>query len=234
MIGLGDFSGNNFASSAAAASADGSVVAGHGDPANPIQNMAFRWTEATGIVAIGAFATTFPNSAGQAISADGQVIVGQSETPMGSIAYRWTEATGLIALGDLPGGFFNSAALAVSADGSIVVGWGNTGGAVFEEAFIWDEVNGMRNLREVLIAQGDDLTGWRLERASDISADGRTIVGWGINPAGQLEGWVATLGPTVTPIPEPSSFALAALGTALGAIVSLRRLRCGAVRRYGS
>src|SRR5262249_29619862 len=48
-------------------------------------------------------------------------------------------------------------------------------------------------------AQGHDLTGWTLNLASAISADGRTIVGLGRNPAGQLEAWVARLGPASGP-----------------------------------
>jgi len=42
------------------------------------------------------------------------------------------------------------------------------------------------------------LSGWTLEPARDVSGDGRTIVGWGRNPSGDLEGWIAD-------IPEPST-----------------------------
>ena len=38
-----------------------------------------------------------------------------------------------------------------------------------------------------------NLGDWRLTRVSDISADGRTILGLGINPEGDLESWVAVL-----------------------------------------
>jgi probable HAF family extracellular repeat protein len=223
MVGLGDFPGGNFSSSAAAVSANGAVVVGIGDPANPVQGEAFRWTAATGLVGLGDLAGGFINSVAVGVSADGLVVVGQSDSALGAEAFRWTAATGMVALGDLPGGFFSSAALAASADGSIVVGWSNTGGPVLEEAFIWDPLNGMRNLRDVLIAQGDDLTGWRLEQATGISADGTTIVGWGRNPAGQIEGWVATLGPAV-PIPEPASLVLALLA-GLGSLAGLAKRR---------
>jgi len=47
-----------------------------------------------------------------------------------------------------------------------------------------------------------NLTGWTLPNAVSVSADGRTIVGYGTNPSGQLEAWIAT-------VPEPSSLALA-------------------------
>ena len=58
----------------------------------------------------------------------------------------------------------------------------------------------MQNLRELLIAGGaTGLTGWTLTQASGISADGRTIVGFGRNPRGQTEAWIAhlDLGPTL-------------------------------------
>jgi uncharacterized membrane protein len=83
----------------------------------------------------------------------------------------------------------------VSADGKVIVGESDSGRGpiVTFEAFVWDGANGMRNLRDVLSAQGDDLTGWELVSAVGVSADGGTIVGWGLNPAGQTEGWLARL-----------------------------------------
>ena len=107
-------------------------------------------------------------------------------------------------LGDLSGGEFKSKAWNVSADGSIVVGYSES--ALGYEAFVWDTDNGMRNLKDVL--EGDyglDLTGWTLREAWDISADGLTIVGYGINPDGNTEAWAAT-------IPEPATVLLLSLG----------------------
>ena len=98
----------------------------------------------------------------------------------------------MIGLGDLPGGTFSSHASGVSADGSVVVGNGHT--ALGSEAFIWDAVKGMQNLQEVLGSQlGLDLTGWRLGLARGISADGQTIVGWGTNPDGFTEAFIAVI-----------------------------------------
>jgi hypothetical protein len=43
-------------------------------------------------------------------------------------------------------------------------------------------IDGMQNLRELLLAGGaTGLTGWRLVKASALSADGSTIVGFGVN-----------------------------------------------------
>jgi probable HAF family extracellular repeat protein len=75
----------------------------------------------------------------------------------------------MLGLGALPGGGFSSRASGVSADGSIIVGLSTTGEDGFGRAFIWDQVNGIRSLSEMLIAQGDDPTGWRLILVGGIS-----------------------------------------------------------------
>ena len=99
----------------------------------------------------------------------------------------------------------DSAAYATSSDGSIVVGVGRI--STGEAAFIWTQAGGLQDLAQVLTASGTDLTGWSLTRAYGISGDGRSIVGVGINPSGNLEGWLAT-------IPEPSTGLLLAMGLA--------------------
>ncbi|MCH9023676.1 MAG: PEP-CTERM sorting domain-containing protein, partial [Planctomycetes bacterium] len=53
-----------------------------------------------------------------------------------------------------------------------------------------------------------------LSQAKGISADGLTIVGWGRNPSGNSEAWIAT-------IPEPATLSLLALGS----LALLRRRR---------
>ena len=177
------------------ASANGAVVVGVDN-----SSLAFRWTEATGLVSLG-FLPGGSDSFATDVSADGAVVVGSStgDSPLPvprNQAFRWTQVTGMIGLGDLPGGDFFSVAQAVSADGAVIVGDSATdGGRTTFEAFVWDEANGMQNLRDLLIAQGDDLTGWELASATDVSADGRTIVGWGFDPDGQTAGWLARLGP---------------------------------------
>jgi hypothetical protein len=52
----------------------------------------------------------------------------------------------------------------------------------------------MRSLRDLLIASGvTGLENRTLEVANAVSADGRTIVGGGYNPAGQEQGWIVTI-----------------------------------------
>ena len=65
----------------------------------------------------------------------------------------------------------------------MVVGISDNGNA--DEVFVWDELNGMRSLKQVLIDGGADLNGWtRLAEVSDLSADGTTILGQGYNAQG--------------------------------------------------
>ena len=139
--------------------------------------------------------------------------MGQGSSTSGYEAFRWTDGGGMVGLGDLAGGSFNSRAYGVSADGSAVVGRGSSASGT--EAFVWDETNGMRGLMQVLMDQGIDMTGWSLTEARGVSADGLTIVGYGTNPLGQEEGWIATI------VPEPSTALL--LGLGLSALAATRR-----------
>ena len=104
----------------------------------------------------------------------------------------------MVGLGILPG-FISSRAGDVSADGSVVVGWGNS--ATDTEAFLWDTTHGIRSLRDVLINDfglSTSLAGWKLEYARGISDDGRVVVGYGFNPNGEREAWIARLDPQPT------------------------------------
>jgi probable HAF family extracellular repeat protein len=137
------------------------------------------------------------------VSTNGSVIVGRSNIASGVEAFRWEDGT-MIGLGDFAGGAICSEAYDVSADGSVIVGYSY--GAAGQEAFIWDELNGMRSIAQVLTDAGLDLTGWTLKEARGISANGLVITGYGINPNGREEAWIAT-------IPEPATILLLGLGS---------------------
>ena len=135
--------------------------------------------------------------------------VGESRADEEREAFRWDASNGMAGLGVLPSGA--STALAVSFDGAVIVGSDGMGGT--GTAFIWDEQNGIRPLAEVLALLGLDVAGWTLYEATGISADGRTIVGSGVNPDGFQEAWIAT-------IPEPTTGLLMAFALACVALGS--------------
>jgi probable HAF family extracellular repeat protein len=166
MRGLGDFPEGRFKSIAWDVSDDGSTVIGNGtlgDIGAP-RPMAYRWTQAEGMVELGDLdgAWNSRQSQAYAVSADGSTIVGSAKST-GTLheAFRWTAEEGMIGLGDLPGGMFESGAMAVSADGSIIFGWSSAGQS---EGFRWTEETGMVSLGPDGIIE-------------DVSADGSVGIG---------------------------------------------------------
>ena len=129
-------------------------------------------------------------STGQAISADGNVVVGPSSSASGGEAFRWTAAGGIKGLGDLPGGPFNSYALGVSGDGRVVVGQSQSRASSPNrgEAFRWTEAGGIVGLGN--LAGGDFSS-----LANATSADGTVVVGHSSGPLGdQAARWTEATG----------------------------------------
>ncbi len=98
----------------------------------------------------------------------------------------------------------------MSGDGSIIVGQSISANGV--EAFIWDETsNAMQIIRDGLIGDGFDLTGWtNLRDATAISTDGSTVVGFGTHN-GSREAFYARI--DTSPVPVPAAVWL--MGSAL-------------------
>ena len=104
-----------------------------------------------------------------AVSHDGRVVVGESDSSAGEQAFRWTTAGELQGLGFLSGYTQASGANAVSADGSMVVG-ASTAASGDSRAFAWTVETGMLPLGE--------LPEWVVSsEAFGISADGTIVVG---------------------------------------------------------
>jgi probable HAF family extracellular repeat protein len=185
-------------SSASAVSTDGRVVVGLVNIKGV--SFPFSWTDGEGLALLGDLPGGWTEGIAYGVNADGTVIVGgsvseNSDPEDAYEAFRWTAATGMIALGDLPTGAYSSEARGVSADGSVVVGSSGVHPAPKTAAFIWDAVHGMRDLHAVLLNDyGLEVGAWELTIAQAVSADGRTIVGRGVNPEGRSEAWIAYMG----------------------------------------
>ncbi len=195
-IGLGDLPGGNFRSRAFGVNHDGAIVVGYGTTlADGLSHEAVLWRKGEDIVALGFIPDFAGNTDAVAVSDDGNVVVGYANQGFLQQAFRWTPENGMVGLGYIPGFSSTSEALDVSADGSVIVGRSSSGDTRI--AFVWDEEHGMRDLRDILIelSGGEDLMkGWIGMQANDISPNGLSIAGFGTDPNGLRQGWVATLG----------------------------------------
>jgi probable HAF family extracellular repeat protein len=108
-----------------------------------------------------------------AISQDGRVIVGYSQSNGSSQPFRW-QAGEVELLGASANATGHFAASGVDADGSTIVGTAVTG------LWLWDRAHGIRGMATVLGGLGEDLSSWRLDLVSGVSADGRHIIGDGV------------------------------------------------------
>jgi len=188
---------------------DGSRLVGF---ARAFDVMPITWDETNGFQTLG----TVPGGTGAGIavdiSADGSVVVGTLHVNGTDVPAYWNAMGEASTLPLLPG-YQVGESLAASNNGVIVGNWRID--AFSDElnslAFIWDADNGIRVLQDVLTMDyGIDLMGWQLNSVADITPDGLTMVGVGLNPQGQLEAFRVT-------IPSPGSIGLFAIAGALGA-----------------
>lgn len=196
MVGLGYLEEEHYMSWSRACSADGSIIVGQ--LFNEQESMAFQWSQNQGMVELlGLDGLPGSYSSALDVSSDGTIIVGFLLNEGVGQACMWVDGEA-VRLGT--SSIHHSMATAISGDGSIIVGEDNN------RPFIWDEVNGMRDLTEVIESEyGIALNGFRLEYVNDISADGTVIVGSG---GDNNEGWMFI-------IPEPCSVLLLAFGALL-------------------
>ena len=149
-------------SSAVGVANDGETVAGWADIDN--RNHAFVWNEKTGVEFIDLL-PGFDSAEAVDISADGSTIIGVTHQIVGNVrqphGFRWTRETGMVDLGSFE-------PTRVNGDGSLMIGYSDG------ESQIWK--NGETTSFQQLIRDetGSDLN-WA--HATDISDDGKTIVG---------------------------------------------------------
>lgn len=196
-IVLGDLDGGADSASnthdfsrANAISDNGLTVVGHSVNSGD-ETEAFMWRQGPGMTGLGNlgflnFGTEF-GSAAHGVSATGQFIVGQAADSaadrtgfiydvVASTMFELNEATG----------HDTANALAVSANGARIVGYSAISGAGTQAA-IWDvdttnlaaDPRQAVLLADILSANGVDMTGIMLNRATGISADGGVVTGFG-------------------------------------------------------
>ena len=192
-----------------AISADSSTIVGFFEDATQ-HTEAYLSNQSAGMIGLGFVPGDPQLSAASVVSADGRSVVGKSGDVGG---FRWTATGGMQGLGFLRDSDLTYTT-AVSPDGKLVFGesYFDTG----NEAFIWDDVHGIRSFQD-LLTQGYGLTtalaGWKLDGVAGVSLNGRVIAGNGINPDGNEEAWLIRLDQPIG-VPEPSSLALALLAAA--------------------
>ena len=170
-------------SGAVAVNADGSVIVGTARVTSSGMDQAYRWTQAGGMVLIPYLAGGTFSSVSD-VSADGNKVVGMSSSTGGNRAFLWNAGTltAMVVPGDT-----SSLAFAISDDGTTVGGRGSSGA--------WLSVNGAtpQLLGTTLAAMGVDLAAFALLDVTDVSANGKVVVGTGSLVDNDLEGWIAVL-----------------------------------------
>lgn len=186
-------------------SGDGKVVVGRAEKevGGDVWGAGIRWDVTTSPVTQTQI-TNFskPCGSANAVSANGQVVVGvfYNSSPSANRleAFRWLGSGDPTPMGVLSSYDDSSEALDVSSDGKVVVGYSKAPSGA-EAAFIWDSLNGMRDLQSVLAfhglsdQDGHSVTLWVLTQATGISDDGTVIVGVGKHPNGSDLGWMARI-----------------------------------------
>jgi len=199
---IGAFAGNR---SSAQAINDVGTVVGDSYDSNNIYH-AFIWDEVHGMRNLG-----FPCPAFQSAALDinnSSEVVGYTYEARGHpVGFLWNATSGTIQLGTLtPLG--NSWAFGINDSGRVV--GESTSSASRNVAVIWDETNGIQDLNLLLSGSGSVF----LNRAIDINECGQIICD-GITAQGDMHGFL------LTPIPEPATLSL----LALGGLALLRRRR---------
>lgn len=133
---------------------------------------------------------------------DGATVVGTAQLPASGTpatgtpplyptAFVYTESEGSVRLADLPGGEENSGAYAVVRGGALIGGFGSDERG--KQAVLWLDRAPVA-LEDMLADTGRPIPdGWTLEEVRALSADGRVVVGTGINPEGHDEAFRVVL-----------------------------------------
>jgi probable HAF family extracellular repeat protein len=182
-----------------AVNSTGSVVVGWIEQISGLQPVI--WTNGTpSLLVAQCFEGFCGNNGATGVNSDSSVIIGSGGVKCyigfcgTSEAARWVNGTfNFIGFpGTCTSDSCFSEANGVSADGVTVVGTGSVGAGNL--ALVWTPTIGMQLVQTILTSCGGiNTTGWTLTNAVAISADGKTIVGTGVDPNGATESWIARL-----------------------------------------
>ena len=149
-------------------SSDGTIIIGSRN------GMAFRWTEADGIVDLPPLYTDDYSSTASDVSDDGSVVVGRASGPRGSVPVRWTVGGGIETfdrIDNFDGNPLSATVSAVSGDGLVAVGDAGVHAGYSAQAAIWHGTS--ISLLGTLHEDQNDPWSWAL----DVSFDGSVVTG---------------------------------------------------------
>ena len=124
----------------------------------------------------------------QFVNSDGSVMVGNNYPYGTQNSWHWTAQRGFTAITS-PSVFYTPFAIDASDDGEVVIGVArdrNGNG----KGFIWTAKGGKFTWMSDYLAKKGLGAGWQIASVSAISGDGKTMAGFGINPNGDIEGYV--------------------------------------------
>lgn len=173
----------DIAAEAKGISLDGSTIVGVSRTGSGLSSYSpVRWSQGAAL-GLGPLPPNYSWAVAEVASSDGSVIAGSLEGFKGF--FRWTQATGIV---KLP--VHSGSVTGVSGDGSIVIGMGQLVPNGPTAAIIWDAEHGARFLQDALANEwGVATPGWSFTTVEDISADGRTLVGFGWDPSNRRRAW---------------------------------------------
>ena len=170
---------------------------------------AFVGDAVNGLTDLGTLGDGYIDSVGMSINAEG-LVAGYSNTARSTRAFVGDVTSGLTDLGTLGGRI--SLAYGISDDGQ-VTGYSqlapNNISNLLLHAFLWDSINGMIDLNDLVI----DLSQWQyLESAQDISHNGNYITGRGFTTNNAPHAFLLEKVQQPESVPEPQTLWLMLLG----------------------
>ncbi len=212
------------------ASGDGSVIVG-AKVLSPLSGTPTRWDSSGNAILLGPPPDPMQGGVASAVSSDGQTIVGGN---LGN-AVMWDANGQMTPIGHISDKVRSLYAMDVNQDGSIIVGDSLrqlNANTLAPDAFVWTPEIGMRRLIDA-VANDPQLksamAGWKLYGADAISANGRYIAGWGLDPNRDVQGWLIDRGANPAPFsgfsPVPESGLYGLLSALLLGGMLLRRHR---------